>query len=763
VKPVNSSAATESEGLVSLTPYQARLLAAVFDRMFPPDATGPGAVDLGAVTYLDRALAGHERELRTDYQLGLEGLDRAALDAYGVGFADCNPADQDALLEGTERGELPGLAVPAPAAFFHTLRRHLQEGLFADPAHGGNRDAGGWRYLGHPGVWLENTAEESLAARAADKHGEVRTLAGAGYHLNGSAEQPPEPIPGYDPQRSVQPPTGPADVIVVGMGAIGGFVASLLADAGLSVVGVEAGGWRRRYDYHPDELNAAYYCRGDMGPKFLDEAPRWRRNAGEPTQPITFSLGRMMNGVGGSIVHWGGALRRMHPHMFSYRTHVEKRWGPDAIPEGATVTDWPLQYADLQRHYDLCERVAGVAGDRSNPFVPRETDYPMPPLRPTRKGDLFTHASLRLGLHPYPTPVCINSVPYNGLPATRYHAWSAGFGSFHDDRWNPGLTSVPQALATGNLDLRTHCRVVRVCTDRDGHASGVEYVDPRGQRHFQKARTVILASYTFENLRLMMLSGDDRRPGGLGNSTGQLGKHFMVKQWGDVYGHIPDAVFNSHTGPAAQMVTLDDFNSEQFDSPAHGFLGGASLNVENQQLPLQIAKDPLPPNVRPFGLDYKHHLRKWQSIVAVRIQPDSLPYNTDYVDLDPTYRDRSGLGLPVLRVTTDMRPNEHRLHDFMEEQCTRILREMGATQTWPGHRFRGVASSHDLGGARMGEDPASSVVNPDLMVHDTPGLYVFSGAVFPTCTGVNPHLTLMAITARGTERLVARMASGEQM
>jgi gluconate 2-dehydrogenase alpha chain len=764
VKPVNSdSAAAESEGLVSLTPYQARLLAAVFDRMFPPDATGPGAVDLGAVTYLDRALAGHERELRTDYQLGLEALDRAACDAYGAGFADCNPADQDALLERTERGELPGLAVPAPTAFFHTLRRHLQEGLFADPAHGGNRDAGGWRYLGHPGVWLENTAEESLAAHPADKHGEVRTLAGAGYHLHGSAEQPPEPIPGYDPQRSVQPPAGPADVIVVGMGAIGGFVASLLADAGLSVVGVEAGGWRRRYDYHPDELNAAYYCRGDMGPKFLDEAPRWRRNAGEQTQPITFSLGRMMNGVGGSIVHWGGALRRMHPHMFGYRTHVKKRWGPDVIPEGATVTDWPLQYADLERYYDLCERVAGVAGDRSNPFVPRETDYPMPPLRRTRKGDLFADASRRLGLHPYPTPVCINSVPYNGLPATRYHAWSAGFGSFHDDRWNPGLTSVPLALATGNLDLRTHCRVVRVCTDRNGHASGVEYVDPHGQRHFQEARTVILASYTFENLRLMMLSGDDRRPGGFGNSTGQLGKHFMVKQWGDVYGHIPDAVFNSHTGPAAQMVTLDDFNSEEFDSPDHGFLGGASLNVENQQLPLQIAKDPVPPNVRPFGLDYKHHLRKWQSIVAVRIQPDSLSYNTDYVDLDPTYRDRSGLGLPVLRVTTDMRPNEHRLHDFMAEQCTRILREMGATQTWRGHRFRGVASSHDLGGARMGEDPASSVVNPDLMVHDTPGLYVFSGAAFPTCTGVNPHLTLMALTARATERLVARMACGEQV
>jgi gluconate 2-dehydrogenase alpha chain len=520
-------------------------------------------------------------------------------------------------------------------------------------------------------------------------------------------------------------------------------------------VGFEAGGWRHRSDYHPDELSAAYYCRGDMGAKFLAEAPTWRRNADEPTRPIPFSLGRMMNGVGGSIVHWGGALRRMHPHHFAFRTHVLERWGADVLPEHSTLVDWPLTYADLEPYYDLCERIAGVAGDRhGNPFVPRSTDYPMPPLRPTTNGRVFTEAGRALGLHPHPTPVCVNSVPYNGLPATRYHPWSAGFGSYHDDRWNPGLTSVPQALATGRLDLRTHCRVLRLLTDRDGHADGVEYVDPLGVVRSFRARTVIVAAYTFETVRLLMLSG------GLGGSTGQLGAHFMVKQWGDVYGWFPDTVFNAHTGPAAQMVTLDDFNAAGFDGVAHGFVGGASLNVENQQLPLQIARDPLPPGVPSWGPGYQKHLRGWQHVAAVRIQPDSLSYTTDFLDLDPRHRDRSGLGLPVLRVTTDMRPNEHRLQDFMQLQCDRILRRMGATRTWNGPRYRGVASSHDLGGARMGEDPRTSVVGPDLQVHDTPGLYVFSGAVFPTCVGVNPHLTLMALTARATEQLV-RAAGGE--
>ena len=82
-----------------------------------------------------------------------------------------------------------------------------------------------------------------------------------------------------------------------------------------------------------------------------------------------------------------------------------------------------------------------------------------------------------MGLHPHPVPVGMNSIPYDGRPATTYTAWSNGFGSFTDDKWHPGLSSIPQALATGNFDLRTHCRVVRILTDGAGHASGVEYVD----------------------------------------------------------------------------------------------------------------------------------------------------------------------------------------------------------------------------------------------------------------------------------------------
>jgi gluconate 2-dehydrogenase alpha chain len=751
----------QTSTLLVLTPYEARTAAAVFERLFPTDKNSPGAIDIGVLTYLDRALAGAYRDKAEAYRLGLAALDLAARRRSGKPFAECSAEKQDTLITELEQGALPNFRVPPQHDFFEMLRAHLQEGLFADPAHGGNRDKLGWKLLGHPGFWPENSAEENLATEPVTKGGKVQSLEDVGYVL-GEGPSEPVDIPGYDLQKSAEPPSGPADVVLVGMGAMGSVVAPVLARAGLRVVGLEAGPWRTKHDFLPDELGSAYYCRGEMGPKFLSETPRWRRNEGEPTREATFSLGRMMNGVGGSVIHWGGALRRCHPHHFDYLTHVRESFGEAALPDGHTLTDWPVSYEELEPYYTTVEYLIGVAGNEDNPFVRRSKPYPLPPLRPFRTSEIFSKATKELGLHPYPTPVAVNSEPYNGYPATTYSAWSGGFGPFNDERWHPGLTSVPEALATGNLDLRTHCRVVSVLTDSSGHTSGVEYVDANGTPQVQEARTVILCGYTFENVRLLLLSGDQRHPGGLGNNAGQVGKHFMTKMWADVYGYFPDVVFNKHTGPAAQMWSLDDFIAADFDSAAHGFVGGATPNIENQQLPIQISREGLPPDVPSWGKGYKDHLRHWQHVCAIRLQPESLSYETDFLDLDPRYRDRSGLGLPLVRITCDLRENERRLADWMEREAENILYAMGAVRTWRGPRFRGVCSSHDLGGCRMGEDPASSVVDPDLRVHDTPGLYVFGGAVFPTCPGVNPTLTMWALCYRAAERLVERLRRGDE-
>ncbi len=746
--------------LLALNSHEARTAAAVFERLFPADEHGPGAIEIGSITYLDRALASAYQDKADLYRLGLAALDRTACERYQVFFIGCTPQQQNALLVDLERGVLPNFRVPPQREFFEMVRAHLQEGLFADPAYGGNRDKQGWKFLGHPGIWFENSAEENLATEPVTKGGVVQSLEDVGYCLDGAPREPME-IPGYTPQKSVEPPSGPADVVLVGVGAMGSLVASLLARAGLHVVGLEVGPWRTRHDFVPDELGSAYYCRGEMGRKFLSERPRWRRNANEPTREATISLGRMMNGVGGSVIHWGGALRRCHPHHFKYLTHVRAMYGEKALPEGHTLADWPLGYDDLEPYYTQLEYQIGVAGNDDNPFVRRSKPYPLPPLRPFRKSELFRKATESMGLHPYPTPVAVNSQPYNGYPATTYCAWSGGFGPFNDERWHPGLTWVPQALESGNFDLKTYCRVMRILTDGDGHASGVEYVDPNGNIHVQEARTVILCSYTFENVRLMLLSGESKHPDGLGNNTGQVGKHFMTKLWADVYGFFPDIVFNAHTGPAAQMWGLDDFIAENFDSVAHGFVGGATPNIENQQLPIQISREGLPGDVARWGKEYKDHLRTWQHICPMRIQPESLSYSSSFLDLDPRHRDRSGLGLPLIRITYDLQENERRQLLWMGARAEDILRVMGSTRTWLGPHLSGVCSSHDLGGCRMGEDPTASVVDPDLRVHDTPGLYVFSGAVFPTCPGVNPTLTMWALCFRAAEHLVKRLQREE--
>jgi gluconate 2-dehydrogenase alpha chain len=751
---------SDADAMMALTAKEAGTANAVFERMFPADERDPGAREIGVVTYLDRSLSGAYQGHLPVYRRALANLEDLSRIRFGCAFADATTGDQDRLLGELERGTLAGWSVPDQTQFFHLLRSHLLEGLFGDPAYGGNRDKLGWRFLVHPGVWLENSAEENLATEPVTKGGRIQSLVDVMPVMQQRSPEPP--VPGFDPQRGAAPPADEADVILVGVGGVGGFIAPELARAGLRVVGIEAGPWWRLDDFRPDEIAATYYCRAALGPKFGNEIPRWRRNEQEPTRDLTFSLGRMVNGVGGSVIHYGGWLRRFPAHNLRLRSHALERWGPESIPEGCTVADWPVKYDELRPYFAEVERIAGIAGDADNVFLPQNGPYPLPPTRPFRMGELFKSAARSLGLHPHASPVSMTTQAYNGYPEMTYTAWNNGFGSWTGDKWHPGLTRVREALTSGNFDLRTECRVTRVLVDSDGRARGVEYRDALGWPQTQRGKVVILAAYTFENVRLLFLSGNDQHPDGLGNSSGQLGKHFMSKMFPHVDGYFDDVVFNRHTGPAAQAVVLDDFLAESFDCGSLGFLGGATLGAENQFLPIQISRETLPPEVPSWGRDYKEHLRQWQHWAVVRMQPEALPYSDNYLDLDPYHRDQSGLGLPVIRVTYDLHPNELRLSDYMEGKSEEILRIMGADKTWRGPRFTGAGSSHDVGGCRMGDDPTHSVVNRDLQVHDTPGLFVFSGAVFPTCAGVNPTLTLWALSLMAARRLIDRFNAGEE-
>jgi gluconate 2-dehydrogenase alpha chain len=729
---------------------QADIAAAMFERMFPRD-TDPGAREIGVVQFVDRALAGIDADKQPVYRRGLQALEDEARARFATPFVDCTDDQQDVILQALEQSTLRVMEVGEQQELFSIFLQHLREGLFCDPVHGGNRDFRGWRFLGHPGAWLDYTAEECLGLEPADKGGEMR----------GVRDIPEPPV-----ARAAPPVVRPAwgrsddqcvDVILVGVGLVGGLVAPVLARGGLKVVGLEAGPWRQRGSCVPDELSYSFALRAGLSTKFQAERPTWRPDAGSPEVPAVASLGNMVNGVGGSALHYGAMLRRWHPHHFAHRTRAEALGGPTAIPDGCTFVDWPFGYRDIESYYESAEEIAGVGGEDGNPFVPRRKPFPLGPHRPFRMGESFRRVAADLGLHPYTCPIGINSTPYRGRPAARYNQWEVNCGDSSGAKWNPGLDAVPEALGTGNFDLRTNCRVTRVLTDDTGAACGVEYIAADGQRRTQRARCVVLAAYSLESIRLMFLSADAAHPAGLGNNTDQLGRHFMSRSFGSVYGHIPGERFNLHAGACWQNVLLEDFQAEAFDSTSHGFLGGATLGTEQGALPISVSRTALPPDVPPWGAAYKEHLRHWQEYAFIRIQPDALPYGEHRVELHPELNECTGHGLPILRITHRLRDNEERQYRFMVERSEEILRGMGATRTWAGPSYTGVLSSHDLGGCRMGHEPNSSVVDEHLEVHDTPGLFVFSGATFPTSCGINPTLTLMAVCLRASEHLLGRL------
>lgn len=740
------------DALIALTRPEAAQAAVLFERMFPADRD-PGARAIGVTAYLDRALAGHDRDKREQYRTGLECLDDAARHRWGTPLTRCSAEEVDELISALQDGLLPTASPRAQQSFFAALLAHLQEGLFSDPVHGGNRGMAGWRFLGHPGVWLDHTHAENLGREPADKGGEIQ-----GLTKIAAAESERFSRSEREPRRSSPQPSfsDGADVIIVGVGAVGGLVAPEFARAGLKVVGFEAGPWRQAGDYAPDELTYSPGARAAFSTKFMAERPTWRPDPDSPAVPARASLGHMVNGVGGSALHYGAMLRRYHPHHFRERSHLLALGGEQALPPGSTVSDWPIGYSELEAFYDRVEQMIGVSGEAGNPFVPRSSPFPMPGLRGFRLGEQFRDAALALGLHPYTCPVGINSRPYDGRPTTRYNTWELTLGANNEAKWHPGNSSVPAALATGNFELRTDCRVVRILTDADGRACGVEYVDSDGERRRQEAKVVILSAYTLENVRLMFLSADLHRPHGLGNNRGQLGRHTMSRMFNSVYGEVPGEHFNLHTGSVAQNMLLEDFQAESFDCVRHGFAGGATLGAENGGLPIAVSRTALPPEVPCWGAGYKNHLRGWQSRAFIRIQADALPYEHHLVELDPDYRESTDLALPRLRITHRLEPNELALHRFMVERAREILERMGASRIWAGPSYTGVLSSHELGGCRMGTDPMASVVDPALEVHDTPSLFVYSGAAFPSGCGINPSLTLFALALRAADQLIDR-------
>ena len=179
----------------------------------------------------------------------------------------------------------------------------------------------------------------------------------------------------------------------------------------------------------------------------------------------------------------GGAFYRLHPDDFRLRA----RFG-----EFEETVDWPYSYDDLEPYYGIAEREIGVSGaGGTNPYEgPRSSEYPMPPLANLAFATRFDAACRHLGLHPFPTPRAVNSIPYNGRPACEYCAFCAGYGCHVGARGSTQEALLPRAVGTRRCEVRSGAMVREVTVGADRRATGCLYVDDLGVIHRVRARVV---------------------------------------------------------------------------------------------------------------------------------------------------------------------------------------------------------------------------------------------------------------------------------
>jgi gluconate 2-dehydrogenase alpha chain len=284
----------------------------------------------------------------------------------------------------------------------------------------------------------------------------------------------------------------------------------------------------------------------------------------------------------------------------------------------------------------------------------------MPPLRGTGFTDLMAASARTLGWHPFPGPAAINSQRYQGRSACMYHGYCNRGGCHVDAKNSTAVTTIPKAQATGRLKIATRAHVTRLEVDGNGRASGVTYVTD-GTEYFQPARVVLLSSYTYENTRLLLLSPSKAFPNGLSNNHGQVGRHyFSHAQTAGVTALFPWNT-NSWYGLPAQGVAIDDWADDNFDHARVDFIGGGNLWVYSDRRPIGAA------SMSTFGKTARSWGAEWKAFIAQNadrtntsyLQKTTLPYESNYLDLDPEVKDprvsSAGL-LPTIRTTSGNLP-----------------------------------------------------------------------------------------------------------
>jgi len=547
------------------------------------------------------------------------------------------------------------------------------------------------------------------------------------------------------------------DAIVIGSGISGGWAAKELCEKGLKTIMLERGmNIEHIKDYTEANKEAwDYPHHGERTQEMIKNYPVLKRDyplnernlswwASDKDSPYTeikrFDWFRGYH-VGGRSLMWGRQSYRLSDLDF------------EANAKEGIAIDWPIRYKEIAPWYDYAERFAGVSGTKEG--LPQLPDGQF--LPPMEMNCVEKDVAARIKEHYKDKRTMIigrtahATVPLNGRQCMyRDKCWyGCPFGGYFSTQ----SATLPAANKTGNLTLRPWSIVTKILYDKDKkRATGVEVLDAETMKTYQyTAKIIFLNASTLNSAWILMNSATDVWPDGLGSSSGELGHNIMdhhlgVGAGGSVDGYDDKYYFGRRANGFYIPRFRNLFGDKRDYLRGFGYQGGASRSSWGRDIP-ELA----------IGGAYKDAMTEpggWS--IGMGGFGETLPYHENKLGLDKTRKDKWGLN--ILAIDVEYKDNEKKMRKDMVNDAKEMLEAAGVKNVQgfegDGTLGRGI---HEMGSARMGADPKTSVLNKWNQVWDAPNVFVTDGSFMTSAACHNPSLGYMAFTARAADHAVSEL------